>query len=65
MFVPRFEYELIAYDPERPWIIVSTEQRSVDKPDHKTFFAWAARTWPDDRYRVLLNHPRSPGASGG
>jgi hypothetical protein len=46
-------YELVEYDPLRPWIVLSHQQRTVDLPEGVDFDQWALRRFPDDRFRVL------------
>jgi hypothetical protein len=50
-----YAYDLIEYDPERPWIVLGSSRRTVELPDDQSFDQWAQRTWADDRYRVLAD----------
>ena len=56
MFAMRdFGFSIIEHDPDRPWMVLSTQHRTVKFPDHLAFFAWAAEHWPAPRWTVQLD----------
>jgi hypothetical protein len=50
-------YRLVEYDPDRPWIVVANEQRTVELPDDQDFGRWARERYPGDRFRVEPERP--------
>jgi hypothetical protein len=56
VFVPEYEYTLVEYDPERPWLVASTQTLTVALQDAQAFPAWASRQWPAPRYKAELRH---------
>ena len=61
-----YSYRLVEYDPDRPWIVVANEERTVDLSDDQDFGRWAREEFPGDRFRGLPEHSieRWPPASG-
>ena len=49
-----FVYTVIEYDPEKPWLALGMQQRTVELEDGASFFEWAHRCWPAPRYAVQL-----------
>jgi hypothetical protein len=50
-----YTFQAIKYDPQRPWVVLSIERRSVDLDGDRDFQTWVSDTYPDN-YRVLLDH---------
>ena len=50
-----YGYTITEHDAERPWIVLSTEHRTVKLKDGTNFFAWARRAWPGPRRSVQLD----------
>ena len=48
-----YRYQLVEYDPQRPWVVLDTAHRTVELPDDQNFDRWARERFPDDRFRVL------------
>jgi len=46
---------LTEHDPERPWIVLSQDHRTVTLDDDVTFFEWAHEQWPSPRWTVELD----------
>lgn len=42
------------YDPERPWIVLSSTRGQVTLPDEGSFYEWAQEHWPGPRWSVQL-----------
>jgi hypothetical protein len=40
---------------ERPWIVVSSEHRTVTLEDRAAFFSYAHEHWPAPRWTVTLD----------
>ena len=51
-FVPEIGYSVAEHDPQRPWIIVSIECRTVQLDDVRAFGEWAERERPSSRCSV-------------
>ena len=43
------------HDPDRPWIVVGHEHRTVTPEDALNFFEWAQQRWPGPRFKVELD----------
>jgi uncharacterized protein involved in type VI secretion and phage assembly len=43
MFVPEYRFTLTEHDQERPWIVVSTEHRTIELPDGSDFLYLVSR----------------------
>jgi hypothetical protein len=67
VFVREYRFTLTEYDPERPWIVLSTEHRAIELPDGSDFFAWARDRWQTPRWSVQLDPwqlaPKWPGGA--
>ncbi len=55
MFVRKYGFTVIEHDPERPWMVLSSEHLTVKLPDNLEFFAWAHGQWPEPRWSVQLD----------
>ncbi|HYB25859.1 MAG TPA: hypothetical protein VEF89_04535 [Solirubrobacteraceae bacterium] len=44
--VREYGFTITEHDPERPWMVLSSEHRTIKLPDGFDFFAWARRQWP-------------------
>jgi hypothetical protein len=55
MFVREYRFTITEHDPDRPWIVLSTERRAVKLPDGQEFFAWVHQQWPTSRWTVELD----------
>jgi hypothetical protein len=57
---------MIVCCPDRPWIVVGQEERTVTF-DEANFFEWAAERWPGPRWTVGLTPwqlgPEWPGSA--
>ena len=49
-----YNFILREYDPDQPWVLVSTGHESIELPDDEDFNAWAQTRYPNSRYRVEL-----------
>ena len=52
-----YSYRLVEYDGDRPWIVLSNEQHSVDLPDDQDFRRWTREQYPGERFRVIPERP--------
>ena len=43
------------HDPTRPWMVLSTEHRTIKLPDGMDFFTWAREQWPAPRWSVQVD----------
>jgi hypothetical protein len=58
-------FTIIEHDPERPWIVLASEHRTIKLPDGRDFFTWAREQWPAPRWSVDLEPSQLwPGWSG-
>jgi hypothetical protein len=48
------------HDPDRPWMVLASEHRTVKLPDGLDFFAWAHEQWPAPRGSVIWTTGNSP-----
>jgi hypothetical protein len=48
----QYDFTLVEYDPQRPWIVLSSEHRTIKLPDGLSFFEWAHEQWPAPRWTV-------------
>jgi hypothetical protein len=55
VFVCEYRFTLTEHDSECPWIVVSTQHRTIELPDGSDFFAWARERWPPSRWTVQLD----------
>ena len=42
MFVREYGFTITEHDPDRPWMVLSSEHHTIKLPDGMNFFAWAA-----------------------
>jgi hypothetical protein len=63
--VPEYRFTLTEHDPERPWIVVGQEHRTVTLDDAVNFFEWRHAQWPSPRWSIELDpwqlSPDGPG----
>ena len=52
--MPIYSFVLRVYDPEQPWILVSTSRESVELAEGEDFTAWALERYPSKTHRVEL-----------
>jgi hypothetical protein len=68
MFVPEYRFTATEHDTERPWIVVSTERRTIELPDGTDFITWSRDRWPPSPRTVHLDPwqltPKWPGGAG-
>ena len=50
-----FSFTIAEHDPQRPWIVLRLEHRTVELDDGADFFTWAREQWPDPRWSVELD----------
>jgi hypothetical protein len=50
-----YGFTIIEHDPDRPWMVLASEHRTVKLPDGLEFFAWAHEQWPATRWSVELD----------
>jgi hypothetical protein len=43
--MPEYGYMLSEHDPERPWLVIGREHRTVTLDDGENFFEWARQEW--------------------
>jgi hypothetical protein len=57
MFASMHEYgfTITEHDPDRPWMVLATEHRTIKLPDGLDFFVWARERWPAPRWSVELD----------
>ena len=57
MFAHMREYgfTITEHDPDRPWMVLASEHRTIKLPDGLDFFAWAHEQWPAPRWSVELD----------
>jgi len=55
MFVREYRYTVTEHDPDRPWIVLDSEHRTVTLDDGVGFFEWSAEHWPAPRWTVELD----------
>lgn len=48
-------YTLTKYDPDRPLVVIDTEDRTVDLGSADDFYRWAAETWQAPRWTAELH----------
>ena len=55
--VPMREYgfTITEHDPDRPWIVLSSEHRTIKLPDGMDFLTWAREQWPAPRWSVQVD----------
>ena len=50
-----YRFTLTEHDRKRPWIVRSTEHRTVMLDEEASFFEWASAHWPAPRWKVELD----------
>jgi len=55
MFVREYGYTLSEYATDRPWVVLSSEHRTVVLADDANVLQWAAEHWPRPRWSVQLD----------
>jgi hypothetical protein len=55
MFVREYGFTVTERDPDRPWIVLDSEHRTVTLEDGVSFFEWSAEHWPAPRWTVELD----------
>jgi hypothetical protein len=66
MFVRDYGFTITEHDPERPWIVLGSEHRTITLDDGADFFHWAHGHWPSRRWTVDLDPWQlSPDPPGG
>jgi hypothetical protein len=55
MFVREYSFTITEHDPERPWIVLSSEHLTVNLPDGLDFFEWARGQWPASHWTIQLD----------
>jgi len=65
VFVREYGFTITEHNPDRPWIVLSSEQRAIKLPDGRDFFAWAHEPGPAlgwtvdlDPWQLTLTWPR-------
>lgn len=51
----KYSFTIPEHDAERPWIVLSSEHRTIELPDGRDFFGWAREQWPSPRWSVELD----------
>lgn len=57
--VSEYGYTVTTHDPDRPWIVLGREHRTVELKDGESFALWAAQHWPASRFTVELDPGRT------
>jgi len=47
-----FGFTITEHDPDRPWMVLSSEHRTIKLPDGMDFLTWAREQWPAPRWSV-------------
>jgi hypothetical protein len=50
-----YGFTITDHDPDRPWIVRSSEHRTINLPDGQSFFEWAHEQWPAPRWSIELD----------
>lgn len=50
-----YGFTITEHDPDRPWMVLSSEHREIKLPDGQNFFAWAHEHWPEPRWSIDLD----------
>ena len=53
--VREYGFTITEHDPERPWMVLSSEHRTIKLPDGMDFFTWAREQWPAPRWSVQVD----------
>jgi hypothetical protein len=49
-----YSFTATEHDPDRPWIVVGREHRTVTLEDTVNFFEWMHQRWPEQRWTIEL-----------
>jgi hypothetical protein len=63
MFVREYGFTITEHDLQRPWMVLSSEDRTIKLPDGWDFLIWAREQWPPPRWSIELD-PRQLSSSG-
>ena len=50
-----YGFTITEHDPDRPWMVLSSEHRTIELPDGMDFFSWAQEQWPAPRWSVQVD----------
>jgi len=50
-----YAFTITEHDPDRPWIVLASEHRTITLPDDLDFFTWAHQQWPAPCWSVELD----------
>ncbi len=50
-----YGFTITEHDPDRPWMVLVSEHRTIKLADGLDFFTWADRQWPAPRWSVELD----------
>ena len=50
-----YTFTVTEHDPDKPWIVVGQQRRTVELDDGAGFFEWVRRAWPEPHYTVQLD----------
>lgn len=50
-----YGFTITEHDPDRPWMVLASEHRTIKLPGGRDFFAWAHEQWPAPRWSVELD----------
>ena len=50
-----YGFTITEHDPDRPWMVLSSEHRTIKLPDDMNFFGWAREQWPAPRWSVQVD----------
>ena len=50
-----YGFQLTEHDPERPWLVLNSEHRTVTLDDGVDFGSWAREQWPSEHWTVELD----------
>jgi len=53
--VREYGHTITEHDADRPWIVLSSEHRTITLPDGLAFFSGAREQWPSARWTVQLD----------
>ena len=55
MFVREYGFTITEHNPDKPWLVLAREHRTVTLEDGVEFFTWAHEQWPAPRWTVDLD----------
>jgi hypothetical protein len=53
--VRSYDFTVFTHDPERPWVVLGSERRTIELDDHVAFGDWATTAFPRKRFTVQLD----------